>query len=165
LDSFVQSVEGVVGTNRHRPLGDDRPVVDTLVDKVHRDSSQLDTCGEGLTHGIEPGKGREQRWMNVDDSLGKPFDGCRAKNPHEPREHNRLGTIYRVKYFLGESGSIASIRNDEMWDPGCLGLAKGGTFDIADHGFYLADIGFDESVEVRPGTADQDNVCHVGSER
>ena len=52
-----------------------RAVVELLVDKVHSASCYLDTVLERLSLGVDAGKGRKQRRMNIQDPI--------LERPHE----------------------------------------------------------------------------------
>ena len=57
--------------------------------------------------------------------------------------------------------TVAVVVNDLGRDPRCLCHAEGRTIDVGDDLTDFSDVRLEESLEIRTGTADQDNVCHV----
>ena len=79
------------GGQLERALQDHRAGVDALVDEVDRDPEHLDAIGERLGDSVEPGKGRKQRRVDVDDGIREARQKVRAEQLHVPGKHDQLG--------------------------------------------------------------------------
>src|SRR5687768_2454332 len=86
---FVVPVEHGDGT-----LRDDGSRIDTLVDEVHRATSDLDAVREGLPERVDAGERWQERRVNVEHPTApRPQErGC--ENAHEPREYDPLHTVF-----------------------------------------------------------------------
>src|SRR4051812_40799753 len=69
LNAGVQGVWGVVVENGHDGLGDDGAAVDALIDEMDGAAGDFNAVIKGLSPGLEAGKRREERGMDVDDPV------------------------------------------------------------------------------------------------
>ena len=67
LDPLVQGLDGVVGQDRHRLLGQDRPGVHLERGQVHRAPRHLHPGRQRVLHGVPAGEGRQQGRVGVED--------------------------------------------------------------------------------------------------
>ena len=105
LNPVVQGRFVIAGKNRHRPLGDDRAVIDLLVDEVDGHARDLDPGGQRLRDRVETGEGRQRGGMDVDDPIGKTGDRFRSENPHEASKHESLRSPRRLENLAGENAN------------------------------------------------------------
>src|SRR6266705_2345708 len=68
----------------NRPLHHDRAVVEVFVDEVHRATCYLDAVIERLPLCVDAGEPRQQRRMDVEDSILKRAHKKRAEKSHIP---------------------------------------------------------------------------------
>src|SRR6185312_15775246 len=73
-----------VARRRHRDLAleDRRPGVDPLVDEVDGDAGDVDARLERLADRVEPGEGRQQGGVDVDDAVAEAADEGGAEQLH-----------------------------------------------------------------------------------
>lgn len=81
-DAGRQRFGGVVFFDRNSLLQDDDAVVDGLIYKMHSAASDLGSVFECLLLGIETGKCGQQRWVDVEDAVGKGADKIRREHAH-----------------------------------------------------------------------------------
>ena len=90
LDPRVEALHRVVGLDRDGALGDDGAMIDLLLDDMDRYACDLDTVFQSLLNGVGSRKGREKRWVDIEDAIGKTIDKRRREDSHEPRKHHTL---------------------------------------------------------------------------
>lgn len=162
LNPGVQRSLVVAGKNRDRPLGDDGTVIDALVNEVNRYPRDLHSGPQCLTDGIDPGKGRQQRRVHIEDSIRKAAYGLGAEDSHESGEHQGLdpGLIGHVTNLLGEPCSVTAMtdhrRLDRRFPSACKRAAVS---DIADHEPETWKPVVDQGLEVAAGAAGEN--CEV----
>ena len=92
--------------DRDRFLGDDRPVIVVFVDKMYGHS----TFGRaGSDHGLVdpstvhplPAESRQERGVNVQDSISVPLQGSRSKFFHIPGQKNQIHPSFVKSPFNG----------------------------------------------------------------
>ena len=79
--------------HRHRRLQDDRPAIEPGGHEVHRRAAHAHAVRERLRLGIEAGKRRQQRRMDVQDPIGKGVEQRRADQPHEAGETDQPDVV------------------------------------------------------------------------
>ncbi len=89
--TFVQGRAGVTGQDIDRLLRDDRPVIDELVDEMHGDPGAVDPGGQRVSHRVGAAEGRQQRRMDVDDTVRPTVEECCGQDAHEAGEHDEVG--------------------------------------------------------------------------
>ena len=154
LNPFVQGILVVTRQNRNRPLSDDRTVIDPLIHEVNRHPRHLNPGSQRLADGVDSGEGRQQRRVDVEDSVGEPGDGLGPEDSHEPCQHQRLNAdrFGNVANLLGECGSITTVRNQSRLDGVRTGALDGLAFiDIADHQFETWEPVVNQGLEVGAG--------------
>lgn len=80
--------------NRYRTLQDDRTVVEVLIDEVNSAASNFDAVIEGLRLRFKAGKRGQQRWMDVDDSIGEGGDELGRKQAHVTGQADQIDTVF-----------------------------------------------------------------------
>jgi phosphoribosylglycinamide formyltransferase 1 len=85
LDALVQRLLGVTVEDLDRPLRDDGPVIDLLVDQVHGAAGDLDAVRQRVAYRMRPGEGRQQRGVRVDDAVGPLLDEVLGQDLHGMR--------------------------------------------------------------------------------
>ena len=88
-----ERVQIVVLQDGDRFLRDDRPVVDLLVDQVHRDPGDLHTPLERIGHRAHPGEGGQERGVQVDDAFGEGGDELGPDDPHVARQREAVDAL------------------------------------------------------------------------
>ena len=74
-------------------MGDDRALVHPAVDVVHRRPGNLDSPAPRLALRVETGKGRQQRWVDVDDRARKGAEEGGVQDAHEAGEEHQLDAV------------------------------------------------------------------------
>ena len=83
----------VVRQDRHRLLGHDRAAVQRRVHQVHGHAGHRHAGGQGVARPVEPGEGRQQRRVHVEDPAAEGRQHGRADQPqvagedHDVRRH------------------------------------------------------------------------------
>ena len=88
-----ERVRVIAGENGNGLLQDDDAVVELLVDKVHGASGDLDAVVEGLLLRVEPGKGGQQRGVDVQDAVGEGLDELRREQAHVSGEADEVDVV------------------------------------------------------------------------
>ena len=78
-DPRGQALGAVVREHGHGLLQNDRPRVEALVDQVNGGPAHLHAVVEGLSLGLEPGKGRQQRGVHVHHPARERADERRGR--------------------------------------------------------------------------------------
>lgn len=123
VQSLMKRELRVVWLNFNRLLGDDRTVIDPLVDEVDRDTRDPNAMLERVGDRCAARKGRQQRGMDVEDAVGEPAKCLSSENPHEARQNQGLSprSRSRLAHFMGEGASIPVPANDHWRDCGYAG--------------------------------------------
>ena len=80
--------------DRDGSLNNDRPFVDPFRDKVHCAAGDLTAMIDCLFLDVEPGKGRQQRGMNIHHAVLKSFDEDRRDDPHVTGEQHEFDFVF-----------------------------------------------------------------------
>ena len=78
-DARTQRLFGIVRENRHNGLDNDRALIALFIDEMHRAARKTDTVLKRFFLHMKPGKGRQQRRMDVHDAIRICFDEHRRK--------------------------------------------------------------------------------------
>jgi len=89
-DPRGQRRHGVAIEHGYRSLQDDRTRVELLRDQVNGDAGYLHAVLERLALRVDAGKRRQQRWMDVEDSIREGVNHRRAKQSHESCETDEV---------------------------------------------------------------------------
>src|SRR5579883_2980816 len=92
-DARRERFDRVVVFDRNRALQDDRAGVEVLIYKVHGAAGDLDAVFQRLLLGVEPGKGRQQGRMNVENPLRKGANKSGAEQAHEAGQAHQLDLV------------------------------------------------------------------------
>ena len=129
-DPRGQRLHRVVVFHRHRALEQDWTAVQLPGDEVDGRAADLHAVVERLALRVHAGKGRQQRWVDVQDGVGERLEQRRADEPHETRKANEDGTAR--PQFLDEPpivvvarGELAMV-DDEGFDSGLGGAREAG---------------------------------------
>src|SRR6188768_3178329 len=83
----------------HDALQDDRPSIELGRHEMHGHAGNLDTVFEGLSLRVHAWKRRQERWMDIDDAIGKGSDHLGAQHAHEPGEaHHIHAALLKLPY-------------------------------------------------------------------
>src|SRR5688572_5146021 len=93
LDALVQGLDGVVGQDPHRLLGQDRSVVDLRGRHVHRAPGDLHPGVEGGLDGVPPLERRQQRRVGVDDVAGEHLEHGRSEDGAPAGHHHQVDVV------------------------------------------------------------------------
>ena len=162
LNPGVQRCLVVARVNRDRPLGDDGTVIDALVDEVDRNPRYLHTGPQCLTDGINPGKSRQKRRVEIENSTRESPHGLRPEDSHESGQHEGLRPrlLGDVTNLLRELDTVAFIPNHRRLDRRFPSTGQRPTVSyIADHKLETWNPGVDQCLEVAPGAAGKN--CEV----
>ena len=129
-DTCVETLHSVVRLDRNRTLGDDRPVIDLLVDKVDRYPGDFDTVLQSFLNRVRAGKGREKRRVNIEDSIGKTADERGRENSHESGKNHSCCSGPRNQVCNGQRETIPVCVGSPP-DDGCLDTCVVGTHKCA----------------------------------
>src|SRR6185312_8254306 len=88
---------------RHRALKDDDAMIKVFVHKMNRATAHLDAIFKRLALGIESGKRRQQRWVNVQYPIWERFEKYRRNQPHIARQ------AHQIDFVLAQAGNHGSI--------------------------------------------------------
>ena len=140
LDPLVQRLDGVVGQDRHRLLGEDRAVVDVEAGEVHRAAGDLDPGRERVLDRVPALERREQRGMGVDDPVREGVVDRLLEDRAEAGHRDEVDLVagQLVDHLVGvgdpvEVGAEAGAGHHHRRDAGGLGPAGGGARTVHDH--------------------------------
>ena len=85
-DTGAQRLGSVVAHDRNCPLNDDGAVVQLRGDQVNRDTSDPYAMFQCLTLRIDARKRRQQRWVDVQNRVGKSVQQRRPNQSHVTRQ-------------------------------------------------------------------------------
>ena len=125
----------VIGTGRHNRLGNYRSSVDLGANEVHSAPGESHACGKRLSLRVESRKSRQQRGMNVDDSIAPRFYESGVQHPHEPGQADQINPLVAEQGadFRGESRPSAT-RDDDTGNAGrCREREARRLGPVADH--------------------------------
>jgi hypothetical protein len=80
----------IVGLDRHRRLGDDGAAVQRRGHEMHAAAMQPHPGGERLGMGLHPGKGRQQRGMDVQHAALEAAHEGVAEDAHEAGQQHQV---------------------------------------------------------------------------
>ncbi len=129
---------------------------------MDRNPRHLHTGAQCLTDGIDPGKGRQQRRVQIENSTGESPHGLRPENSHESGQHEGLDPrlVGNVTNLLREPGTVAFITNHRRLDRRFPSAGQRPTVGhIADHEPETWNPGVDQCLEVATGAAGKN--CEV----
>src|SRR5664279_4258156 len=142
---FRQCMVIVLIKNWNRRLQNNGPSVEVFVHKMNRTTSELHTVFERLFLRFKAGKGRKERWMNIDDTLRKCGDKIRGEQSHISSETNQIYPVFlenrhnlSVVFFalqpLGSNGSCRNAKSFCALQPDGIRLIANhnGDFSIGD---------------------------------
>lgn len=89
-DTGRKRLFGILIQHRDGGLNDNGPGVDSLVDKMHRTTGDLGAASKRLALGVQTGEGREQRGVNIHNSMTIFPDEAGPKQTHEPGQADQL---------------------------------------------------------------------------
>ena len=112
-DPFRQRMRIVALNHWNCPLQNDRPVIQMLIHKVNRTPGHFHAVIERLLLRIKPRKRRQQRWMNVQNAIGKCGDELRRQQPHITSEANQVHAMGTQTFgnICIVFGALAPLRN------------------------------------------------------
>src|SRR6266436_7049726 len=79
--------------NGHRTLSDDGSPVQSFIDKMHRASGHSYAILKRLSLRLEPGKGRQETRMNIQDPTAIRRDKLRREYAHVTRQTNEIDVL------------------------------------------------------------------------
>ena len=88
-----KALRGVIVEHRNRTLHHDRAVVHRLIHKMDSASGNFGAVLQRLGLCIEPWKSRQQRWVNVQDPVGKCAHELRREDPHISRQADQVHAV------------------------------------------------------------------------
>ena len=104
--------QGHAGFHGEGGLGDDGALIEVHINKVRGDAGNFDAVFVGLAIGLGTGKAWQQGRVDVDDFVFVMPHELRGKDLHEPREHDKINTVFvedldgfffaRIAVFPGE---------------------------------------------------------------
>ncbi len=137
VDLRLEARERVVLLDANGLLADDRPAVELLVGKVHRDPRDLHAVLERVMDRGRAGERRQERRVQVDDRVRKGFEYLTAEQPHVAGHHDELDAVglERLPDRVVVRARVAVARRIEMDGRDC-GLP--GAFDAV-RGLLIGD--------------------------
>ena len=90
MDSLMQSFRCIVIQDRYGLLPYDRSGINSRVDKMHGAAGNPDAIFKGLFPGLQPGKRRQQRRMDI---YNPPLEGAEEisfEHPHETGQRHQI---------------------------------------------------------------------------
>ena len=118
-DARAQRLRRIVGHHRYGPLDDDRPVIELSGDQMDRDAGNCRPVLQRLAWRIDPGEGRQQGRMDIEDSVGKRLEQRRPNEAHVAGKANQADisrtqlTSHRTVVLISERRS-AMIKADRL---------------------------------------------------
>jgi hypothetical protein len=163
VDLLLEAVSVVVGVDRDRLLGDDRPVVDLFVDQVHRDARDLRAPRERLLDRAQTRERGEQRGVQVEDPTVERPDHLGPEHPEVPGEDDvpdttRLEVREQGGIEVRGLGVLDRVEEDRR-DPAlasALERPRRLTIGHDEHDPWGDDIVVEQRLEVRPLPRRQD---------
>ena len=114
---------------KHRPLHQDRPVVQGRADEVDGAAVQADAGFERPPVGVEALEGGEEGRVNVEEAVVPRLDEAGAQDPHEAGEADEVGAVgvdHRVQRVLERlAGGVGAPVDEAGGDAGALGPRQG----------------------------------------
>ena len=154
----------VAGQDRHQALLQNGPSIQIGRDHVHRGTRKFAARINGALVGVEPGKGRQQRGVNIDEPPAVVGDKTGREDAHKARQHHqrRLKLIdllhqRRVKSFAAGKGLVVQHCGGNALFLGKHQAARIGL--VADHGCDLRPQALVPALLL--GSAH--NGCHIGA--
>jgi hypothetical protein len=91
-------------------------MVKIFIDKVHRAAGDFNAVFEGLGLPVESGKGRQQRWMNIENAMRKGGDEERRKQAHVAGQADQIDfVLMQAGDHVGVVlGALAAFGNEEL---------------------------------------------------
>jgi len=83
-DAAAQGLHVVVVVDRDGGLEDDGAAVERVVDEVDRAAADLDPVLPGLPLGVDPGEGRQEGRVDVDDAVGEAREEVAVRTRMKP---------------------------------------------------------------------------------
>lgn len=90
VDALMQTRGGVMVENGHGLLADDGAGIHAGVHKMHGAAGDFHAVVERLFPGFEPGKGGQQRGMDIDDAPFKRAQKIALQDAHETGEDDQI---------------------------------------------------------------------------
>jgi hypothetical protein len=85
---------GVVGLqHRNSALQNNGSVIQMLIYKMHSAAGHLDAIVEGLLLGFKTREGRQKRWVNVENPVGKCGNELGRQKAHVPGEADQIDVV------------------------------------------------------------------------
>ncbi|MCU1221576.1 MAG: hypothetical protein JWN42_2773, partial [Candidatus Angelobacter sp.] len=86
----------------HGLLQNDWPMIQMLIDKMHRAARHLHPVFQRLSLRVHAGESGQQRRVNIDDAIGKSPYEVRRQKTHIPRKANQINLrMLKRRYYLG----------------------------------------------------------------
>jgi len=135
-DSRSKRFGGIVIDDRNDSLQDYRPAIEKFINEMHRTAAEFHPVVESFLLNVGAGKSRQQRRMNIQNTVWKSLEKNAAENPHEtgkndqrhvvlPKNGNDLG----IEFLTGP----VSRRNAErIQAASSRALQAASRFDVAD---------------------------------
>ncbi len=134
-----EALSGVCVRHLDGALQDDGAVIELLVDEVHRAAGELGAVRQRLRLGVEPWKGWQQRWMDVQDAMRECGNEAGAEQAHVAGKTDEVDTMLaksrdHLRIMLGafaaggrysEGRQAAVARRVETWSVLAIGEHDG----------------------------------------
>ena len=106
-----EGVGRVLVVDRHDGLEHDRASIELRGNDVHGGTTDLDAVVPRLGLPVEPGEGRQERWMDVEDAVRERLDERCAQQPHETSEAHERDVAFLELVYHREIQTAHATRN------------------------------------------------------
>ena len=137
-DALRSRILVITGIYRYRSLNDQRAVIQLFINKVHSGSAEAHSVIRRLLLSLQTREAGQQGGVDIQDSLRKGMDECRAYQAHIPGQAHGPDTeiLQDANYcpIVGLSGGVFRLRNNPDGDAMLLGPLQAFDFGhVGDH--------------------------------
>ena len=123
-----QRVGRIAVHDRYGPLNNDRPVIELRCYQVDGDAGDGHAMLEGLPRRVDPGEGRQQGRMNIEDSVGVRLKQRRPNQTHIAGKAHQAN-IARAQFTRNRTVVLIARRRCSMVKAKCLDAGTARAFE------------------------------------
>ena len=90
LDPGMERLSSITRKNGDAALTQNRARIDSGIDEMDGAAGFGHACLDGLTPGLQSSEGRQERWMDIQDTAGEGLQQRLLDYPHESRKYDEI---------------------------------------------------------------------------